>query len=69
MTILVIDSEFLISLYFRKNATFPLISEYFSLNSLNLPVLCLLYVFLASSLLWPWCIYASCNARIQWTPL
>ena len=69
--LLVIDHKFRISPYFRCFSTFPPcfaknISPYF--NKFSLPVLDKFTYFLHtlcvfSPLFWPWCIYASPNAR------
>ena len=75
---LVIDHKFWISpifslfLYifplFRENYYFPVPWEIFPLFSTNSPAFYTLYVYFVFPLLWPWCIYASPNAR-TYTPL
>ena len=48
---------------FLKNYYFPPTLTNFPLFSKNSPAFCILYVYFVSPLLWPWCIYASPNAR------
>jgi len=63
---LVIDSKFWIFPLFAVSVNFPLFREnyYFPRISLHLRVLhTVAYVFFVFPLVWPWCIYASHNAR------
>jgi len=55
-----------ISPLFCENYYFPLLLKISPLFSKNSPAFYILYVYLVSPLLWPWCIYAQCT---YWTPL
>jgi len=55
-----------ISPLFRKNYSFPYFYKFPPLFYANSPAFYILYVY-CSPLLWPWCIYASPNAR-TWRP-